>query len=256
MFEMESKMIPFFITTWLMCVIFIFFLVAFAISIKSKRVKKEHDLLKALIDEKERTMYSISSEIHDNINQVLHHTKMTLKMANRHAVPEQVPYLDQASKFLTQAVADLRNISHSLNSAYLKNKGMVAALQEEAARIDAGGEVQCLFDVSDEIESFEPDVELMVIRIVQEAINNALKHAVATKVVLAVHFSKDLFRLEVRDDGKGFVIDPHAPWNGLGLHSMQERSRVVGMHLVIRSKVGEGTCVELTMPEPVYLVYG
>jgi len=253
MFEIESEMIPFFITTWLMCVIFIFFLVAFAISIKSKRVRKEHDLLKALIDEKERTMYTISSEIHDNINQVLHHTKMTLKMANRHAVPEQVPYLDQAGKFLTQAVADLRNISHSLNSAYLKNKGMVAALQEEAARIDAGGEVRCVFELSEDIESFEPDVELMIIRIVQEAINNALKHAGATQVVLELHFSKKLFRLEVRDNGKGFVIDSSAPWNGLGLHSMQERSRVVGMNLAVSSVPAEGTRVELSLADPEYM---
>jgi two-component system NarL family sensor kinase len=252
MFELNSKMTPFFIATWLICVIFIFFLMAFTITIKKKRVMKAHELLKALVDEKERTMYTISSEIHDNINQVLYHTQMTLKMANKHSSPTQQPYLNQATKLLAQALKDLRNISHSLNSSYLKNKGVIQTLQEEAARINSVTNIHCLFDLDGNSENFSPDIELMIIRIAQEIINNALKHANASKLIIKLEYGNDLFMMSIKDNGKGFILNPEAPWKGLGLNSIKERSRIIGMNLSVNTKPQEGTTITLSMPNPKY----
>ncbi len=118
----NQSLVPFFVTGTLLMVVFVFFLIAFLIVQKGKQNKQENEMLYARIDEKERTMQTISMEIHDNVNQMLNLTRMTLRMINKHAVPEQVELLKQAGDILDNLIIDVHNISHTLNTEYLKKE--------------------------------------------------------------------------------------------------------------------------------------
>lgn len=113
------------ISMTVLTVVFVFFLITSLVRLKNKQIKREEELLKALIEERERTMSSVSSEIHDNVNQLLSLAKMSLSMMRKTVLPEQGKYLDQCNGILETVIGDLRNISHSLNSAYLKRKGFI-----------------------------------------------------------------------------------------------------------------------------------
>lgn len=97
---------------------------------------------------------------------------------------------------------------------------------------------------------FKPDIELMIIRIAQEAIQNTIKHANAQQFSIALDYNKIGFQMQIIDDGSGFVIDPEAPWTGVGLQSMYERSRIIQGNMDINSIQGEGTTITLRLENP------
>lgn len=251
MFNSAGTMIPFFITVTLLTVIFIFFLVVALVRLKNRQIKKEHQLLHALIGEKERSMHAISVEIHDNINQMLSLARMSLRMINKHAVPEQKKYIEESGNILDSAIGSLRNISHSLNADYLKNRGLYDALQEEVNWLNEAKIISCLLDIEAVPKSFEKDTELMMIRIAQEAINNVLKHANAQQLDIRLKYGTDEFQMAIRDNGSGFNTE--AKRTGVGLQSIYQRGRIINGHIEITSAIGNGTQVLLTISNPVYV---
>lgn len=253
MFNIEEEMIPFFMTATLLTVIFIFFMIVSFVRLKNRQIRKEHQLLQALIGERERTMYTISVEIHDNINQMLSLARMALKMTNRFAVPEQEKYIAESGKMLDNAINDLRNISHSLNSTYLKSRGLHESLLEEAKWVNITKKLNCSLEVKGALRSFDQDTELMLIRIAQEAIHNTLKHSKAENLHIDLKYEKDLFEMRIKDDGSGFKIDPRAPWVGVGLESIYERSRIINSNIEIKSELNTGTEILLVIPNPGYI---
>lgn len=248
MFNTENDMIPLFITATLLTVIFIFFLIASLLRLKNRQIKKERELLHALIGERERTMYTISTEIHDNISQMLHLARMTLAMINKHAVPEQKKYITESGNILDSAIGDLSNISHSLNSEYLKSRGLYESLREEVNWLNTIKKITCSLQIQGVPVSFRPDTELMIIRIAQEAIHNTLKHAHADNLYIRLDYGADTFQISIRDNGSGFLVLPQAPVSGVGMQSMLQRSKMINGHLDIQSMTGTGTKIILTLP--------
>lgn len=252
MFNIEEEMIPFFITATLLTIIFIFFMMVSFVRLKNKQIKKEHELLHALIGERERTMYTISVEIHDNINQMLNLASMTLKIIRKHAVPEQQKYIVETGNMLDNAIGDLRNISHSLNSDYLKSRGLYESLKEMERWVNITRELSFSLEVKGEVKLMEQDKELMLIRIAQEAVNNTLKHAQAEHLSIYLIYEPDQFRMIVKDDGTGFKVNPGSPWEGVGLQSIYERSRIIKSNIEVQSVPSEGTAIVLTLANPRY----
>jgi len=250
MFNTAGEMIPFFITATLLTVIFIFFLIVSLVRLKDRQMKKEHQLLHALIGEKERSMHAISIEIHDNINQMLSLARMTLKMIDKYAVPEQKKYIQESGNILDSAIGDLRNISHSLNADYLRNRGLYEALQEDVHWLNETKNISCFLDIEEIPKSFDKDTELMMIRIAQEAINNVLKHANAQQLNIHLKYGLDEFQMAIRDDGSGF--NPDSQRAGVGLESINQRSRIIKGTINITSAPGSGTLILLTILDPVY----
>lgn len=246
----DRTLIMFFIAITLLTVIFVFFLIASLVRLRSRQRQKEERLLHALIDERERTMSTVSAEIHDNVNQALSLARMALKMAGKHAVAEQYKYMEQCDKMLNDAIGDLRSISHSLNTEYIKNRGLLETLEEMVKWIDVSKDVACKLVLEGDYRSFKPDIELMIIRVAQEAIQNILKHANARECSIKLIYAKSLFKMYITDDGAGFTVDPEAPWSGVGLQSMYERSRIIQGHMQIDTAPGKGTTIMLGLDDP------
>lgn len=241
----EFKFIPH-ISMTLVVIACVFFLLAVVTGLKNKYITRERRLLRALVNEREEAMDRISSEIHDNINQVLNHTRMTLGGIAAYIPPAQLRSITKSEQMLEGVIRDLRNISHSLNSGYLKSIGLIDFLQEEEKWINLYRDINCKLDVAGRVRILPRDTELMIIRIIQECIQNVLKHAAARHLSIRLSYAARQLHLRISDDGGGF--DKAKTKSGFGLQSMYERSRIINGTLTVRSDGQTGTTVELTVP--------
>ena len=138
-----------------------------------------------------------------------------------------------------------RLLVYELRPLALESEGLVGALEQRLETVERRAGIQARVRVDGEVE-LAPDLEEELYGIAQEALNNALKHAKASKVELSVRVADKSVVLEVADDGQGFDPAFIHDSGGLGLIGMQERADKIGGQLVIDSAPGEGTKVNVT----------
>ena len=218
------------------------------------RISYERELLKAQLEIREQTFKNISQEIHDNIGQVLSLAKLNLSTMD----PSQPAGLEEkiidSKKLVSQAIRDLRNLSHGLNTDYIADLGLLRAIEHELESIRKTGGYQTELNIEGTVYSIDKQSELIIFRIIQESLNNIVKHAVSQKIIIHLRYRPEELVLSIRDDGKGFDLTPLSePSNfnasfGLGIKNMHNRARLIGAGFLISSTLEEGTCVMITVP--------
>jgi signal transduction histidine kinase len=200
-------------------------------------------MLKAQETERSR----IARELHDDINQQLALLTMDLDQVGGRADPAEVKRLTAEARARIQEIArSVRDLSHSLHPAKLRLIGLVAALQTLRLELSHSG-IAIAFTHDNVPSTLSADVKLCLFRIVQEALQNAIKYSHAKEVAVHLAASPIGLTLSVVDDGVGFDVE--VMWaNGLGLVSMKERLEAIGGFLEIRSGPGCGTRVEARVP--------
>jgi signal transduction histidine kinase len=153
-----------------------------------------------------------------------------------------------SEEYLAKAgLAEMRALIFELRPESLATEGLIAALEKQAASVQARHELAVYLTLCDEEPDAPLEVKEAVYRIAQEALNNTVKHAQAERVELRLEQDADEILLEVRDDGGGF--DPESSFPGhLGLKSMRERVARLGGTLRIESAPGEGTRIRAQIP--------
>ena len=240
-------MIPFAIAITLMTVIFIFCLIGVLILAKAKQNKKRREYLLSVIEEKERTMYSISLEVHDNLTQMLSVARLNLHVLADEVEPKHVGAVQKVGEVLDKAIVDTHNISHSLNPDYLKNRGLLASLEDEVSWVNTSRSIRCSLVVEGAFNRMESQVELMLFRIAQEAIQNGLKHSEATEITVRLAYDDAAFKMTISDNGKGFDVDNDKLKQGVGVLGMRHRAKIAGGALDIFAEPGKGTRVEVRL---------
>jgi signal transduction histidine kinase len=204
------------------------------------------ELLKAQIEIQEQTLSHISNEIHDNITQVLFFVKLSLKtIATENEINKKK--IDESNELIGQTINDLRNLSKSLSFEHITKLGLKKALEIEAERLDNSGIFKPVFLVEGESYSLGVQRELVLFRIYQEALNNALKHSGANHFKINLQYYKDLFTLTVEDDGAGFLVDLTDKNGGLGLNNITNRAALIGAVANIESSQGNGCIIRVTL---------
>lgn len=141
-------------------------------------------------------------------------------------------------------IRDARQTIHELRSPRLEHADVASALQEMVAQAAADSTVHMVFSISGERTAASPRVEAQALRIGQEAMLNALRHAHATSIEVTVEYLAGAIAVTVRDDGRGFEPDGFADETmHYGMASMKERAEEVNGHLTIQSRPGQGTTV-------------
>jgi two-component system NarL family sensor kinase len=242
--------------------IFVFFIVAFFGYYRKKQrnnqAEKEElklsfrqEILQAQLEIQEQTMQNISQEIHDNIGQVLSLAKLhlaTMDLSFDKLLEEKV----QDSKYLVgKAIQDLRNLSHSMNTEYIHETGLPGALQYELELIAKSGSYETFFSAEGTPQKLDKQKELILFRIVQEVLNNIIKHAGAKKINVQVNYLAEQVEVIIADDGRGFDLTPVQQMEngtfGLGIKSMHNRAKLIGAIFNMQSTVGKGTTVTITI---------
>lgn len=208
-------------------------------------------LSKELLAVQERERHNLSRELHDGIGQTLTALKFTLETARKRCCKQSInDVLGQAIDISNVLVANIREIARSLRPPQLDYLGLLPAIR---AHIDS---VTQLTGVSGVLKSSLPDMrfdhnlELACFRIIQEAINNIIKHAEASQFQVELSIADNKLFLSVRDDGKGFTNQqhPHKAPLSLGLVGMRERAIGLNGQLGINSAPGEGTEILAIFP--------
>jgi signal transduction histidine kinase len=209
--------------------------------------------LRGSIESAERERAHWARELHDETLQDLAALKVGLTAARRSGDPEKLNQaVDQAVDQVDEAVRELRSLITELRPASLDQLGVQPAVESLAERIGGLTDIEITLDIDLPYEEgpvsarHHPELESTVYRVVQESLNNVVKHAAATRAEVTIREDGTALELTVRDDGRGF--DAQAPANGFGLVGMRERIRLLGGSLTIDSTPDKGTTVRATMP--------
>jgi signal transduction histidine kinase len=233
------------------------FIIYFIVLYKNKQLshKREQDklqavfqqeLLKTQVEMQEQTLNHISREIHDNITQVLSFVKLNLAFPAK-ATREQVELkISESRNLVAQVINDLRDLSKSLSYEHIIQLGLVQTMEIEAGRINKSGIIKIELSVGGDARNLGEERELVVFRIFQEALNNALKHSGAKLLKISLDYFDHLFNLTIQDNGVGFQADTLSN-SGSGLRNMVNRAALIGADAVIDSAPGKGCCIKITI---------
>ena len=211
-------------------------------------------LLQSQLEIQEQTLKNISQEIHDNIGQALSLVKLNLFTIDP-SVPESLTTkLEDTKKLVSQAIRDLRDLSHSMNTDFVAEKGLVQSIGYELEMISKASKVHTLFDISGTVFRLNKKIELIIFRIVQEVLNNIIKHANATSIQVKIDFETDIVELQIKDNGQGMDLSPlnqHPAGDGLGIRNMHNRAKMIGGVFEMHSTLNVGTLVKISLPKEI-----
>lgn len=250
---MEEMIIYLTLALLLLGVMVLFFFVAYRIRLnrsirerKELEVKNMQTLLQTKIEIRDQTLKDVSLEIHDNIAQVLSLAKLHLSSAQS-ANPEQVTIrMDAAKDLVSRAIQDLRDLSRILAADRVSHFDLVEAVEQQVEQIRKAGSHEVRFSVSGSPYDIGHHNGVILFRIIQEAVQNILKHASATKLELTVEYGNTAVVVHVADNGAGFDVSSSS--NGQGLGNIRKRAALLGASVVIDSNKGNGTKVNIVMP--------
>ena len=206
------------------------------------------DLGARLLQAQDSERSRIARELHDDISQQVALLSIDLELLLGAVQPDTEPLAGEALNRAQDLARSVHDLSHRLHPTKLRLIGLVPALQalqRELSRSDT----TIAFTHEGVPANLPLDLTLSVFRVVQEAVQNALKHGRARTVTVDLRGGSNVLALTVSDDGVGFDVD--AAWGeGLGLISMGERIEAIEGTLDIRSTPGGGTCLTITVPLP------
>ncbi|RYG54669.1 MAG: hypothetical protein EOO01_00875 [Chitinophagaceae bacterium] len=206
----------------------------------------QRDLLNSKLEIQEQTFTRISQELHDNIGQVLSLAKVQANILEQQDFKDE-ELLVELKQNIGQALGDLRTLAKGLNKGHVQVSSLLHLLQEQADQLRKV-DLSVDFRIKGEERYLDEEKKLILFRIIQEALQNILKHANATQVQIAFNFEPNQLAITIRDNGKGFDRSSVPVGGGLGLSSMGNRASMVGAQLDIQSACGEGTLVRVVVP--------
>jgi two-component system NarL family sensor kinase len=231
-------------------------LTIFAISItvlllihKRRQVRHKNELLNIRLQEQEQSMLLISEEIHDSVGQVLSLAKMSLHNIAKHIHDDAGHMLvKRTNELLSTAISDLRHISHSLNSDLIQQKGLSGALEGEIIHLEETTNIFCSFEETGCSFELSKEQNVLAFRIIQEALQNVIKHAEATHLLLSIMYGENTVDISIEDNGKGFDPESSKKNNSIGLRNIRNRAKLLRADLKINSAEGKGTTMKIRIP--------
>lgn len=209
---------------------------------------RERDLLKAAIQSQENERRRISADLHDEVGATLSAIKMRLDQYDiRYPENEAAASHNRETRHMVKdAIDNVRAISHALTPLILERMGFESALRDHLSKVPLGPQVQTVLACEFPSEDLPGPVALALFRICQELFTNSIRHASAGQVTIRLSREADSYRLEYRDNGRGYT--PGFEAKGLGLKSMESRVRLLEGSILDNSAPGHGTHLWIKIP--------
>ena len=202
----------------------------------------DQTLLQSKLEIQEQTFSDIGKEIHDNIGQVLSLARINLNTIN---APEDVSKITLIDELMDKALTDLRSLSHSLDADIIRKKGWIEMVRKLLSDIQKSGKFETSLQTSENIPTLGNEKPIILFRMLQEMINNIIRHAHASKIEIEARKESDSLVITVRDNGRGF--DKETVSAGAGLQNLENRAKMIGADLYIRSESGSGTVITIAL---------
>jgi len=210
---------------------------------QKRKYEYHEEIVKTKIEIKEQTLKNIAWEIHDNIGQIL----STIHFLNYDILDktstELRPKVQESQQLLEKAITEIRELSKSLNTDYIKTIGLIEILKLELERINRLKFLKAEFSIKGDAFRVDEEIEVVLLRIAQEFISNTLKHSKAENLKAQFEFSKNQIQLSLTDDGIGFS---NLNSQGTGTLNMRNRAKMIGAKYEFNSIPNQGTQLKLT----------
>jgi two-component system NarL family sensor kinase len=212
----------------------------------------EAEIAKTQYEVQEQTMQTIGADLHDNIGQLLSLTSLTLnsiELDNRLKAREKV---DAAIDLTVRSIKEMRLLGKLLQGDQLVVSGLSEAIRHEINWMERSGKYKIKYTRAEDLPAANnPDKDLIVFRILQEILNNIIKHAHASRIYINLEYNEGTLKLEITDNGIGFNADELTDdQRGMGLQNMRKRAVIIGGEVAIKSNPGEGTQISIFIPYP------
>ncbi|ADR21338.1 sensor histidine kinase [Marivirga tractuosa] len=250
MFEDQSEIVFTVIVSSIMLLIIISFIIIM-LFIHQKRVlrhqkniaklkqKYQEEIMRAQMEMQEETLDYVGRELHDNIGQILSLIKLNLMNAQDQQIRE-------SRKLIGTAIHDLRNISHTLNLTWTENINLTAFIQNTAKSLESSNKYNLQLNLKSELILKNKEDYILVYRMIQEIIQNILKHAEANQIQVFM----DEKLLEINDNGRGFDVKTASL--GTGIKNIKARASLIGADLEIKSSQNKGSIFRITINDGKY----
>lgn len=204
----------------------------------------EKQLLQAQLETQEETLHQLSTEIHDNVGQLLNSTKLLIGITQRSLteIPEALPMADDT---LGKAIQELRTLSKAMNKEWLQQFNFIQNLEVEIDRIKVAKNLEIRLKHSEDL-SLKPDNQIILFRIVQEILQNVFKHAQASLIEIEIFEDNDSIQIQISDNGKGF--NKTGITKSVGMLNISHRTKLLGGSVHWNSEQNKGTTVFLQLP--------
>lgn len=223
-----------------------------------ERSLQQKALLTASIDGQEKERSEIGKELHDNINQMLASIKLMVSMAMTQ--PTNTHFLSESVRLADECIQEIRKLSSSLVPIKEQELELVEAIKLMVSKLKATSSLAFHLFLSKELTARMNDrQQLSLYRIVQEQVNNIIKHADASLVTIVLEEKDGQALLRIIDDGKGFSVDVKN--GGIGLKNIKSRTELLGGTFFLESEPGNGCTMEIRIPfankpsKPIRLLY-
>ena len=225
------------------------------VQLSEKKIKKEVDLQTAqasqIVEAQEEERKRIAKDIHDGIGQMLTALKFNVESINYEAKDTFEEKVNKLKLLLSDLIKEVRAVTFNLTPPELRDYGIVPTIGKLVDQLSKLTGKNIHFENRTDFNGrFDSLVETNLYRVVQEAVNNALKYAESNYILITLSHSSDKLSIVIDDDGKGFdasLIEDTEKGSGLGLFFMRERISYINGRIFINSKRGEGTRITINM---------
>lgn len=203
----------------------------------------EQTLLKTQLEIQEQAFTYISQEIHDNIGQILSLARLNLNTFGD-SVPEEK--FNQTDDLLGKAIKDLRDLSHNLQNNRIHDIGIIESIRQLLISLGKTGRFKTSFHTSDNFHILDVNTDIIIYRMMQEIINNIIKHAAASKIDVEINNESEITTIRISDNGIGFDTDVlNQERSGIGLQNIVNRAKMINATVDVKSIPGSGTTITL-----------
>ncbi len=217
-------------------------------TIKKMEAVQQHELFKATLDAQEKERKRIAESLHNGLGQILYGAKLTLNdLRLKPGDSWQAKYqqiIHDTDKLLAEAINETRRMSHELIPTVLEDYGLKTAIEDICRQFKHVLNIVCVFEgLPANIDQY---IEIAVYRVIQELVTNIIKHANATEASIHINANSHISVI-VKDNGRGFT-NPIGKDSGIGLKTIQGNIKMLNGKLMIASSPGEGTTVNISIP--------
>lgn len=210
---------------------------------KEKKLEAAHSVMKGQENERSR----LARDLHDGVGGLLSGVKLSMSnmKGNVFLTEENARSFNTVISQLDQSIAELRRVSHNMMPEALIKFGLNEALENYCENLNVSGKIKVKLQTYGMEKRMEQNVEIVIYRIIQELLNNVIKHAGAKNVLIQLTRESDRFNLTVEDDGKGFDMKSIENTTGAGFANIKARAEYLNGSVDIFSAPGEGTSVNI-----------
>ena len=208
--------------------------------------KNQSKLLNATLDGRETERKEIAQTLHDSVSALLSSANMHLQVVKKKAT-NSIEELDKSQRIIDEASGKVRDLSHKLISAVLLKFGLEHAVYDMCEKY-SNQDLEFELESEDKIPRFNQDFEIKIHNIIEECINNIMKHSKASEASVFLLLKNNILHATITDNGVGFDASKITPTSGIGLSQIKARIENMEGVFDIESKINNGTKIIIEVP--------